>query len=252
MSLIDTVLGRPLASKEAGEQRIGVAAGVPTFGLDALSSATYRPEAALTVLLPLGAAGLMFILPITVAIVVLLGIVHVTYRQTTAAYPNDGGSYTVARENLGTNASLVTAAALMTDHVLNLAVGISAGVGGLISAIPALEPYTLPVFLVIPILLIFVNMRCIGEAGTLFMLPICVFILSLGALVFWGTLATILSGGHAHPVVPPGTSRSGYRSRGRIGAVTRLRERLHRDDCVEAVSNGVQAFREQVASAGST
>jgi amino acid transporter len=126
MSLIDTILGRPLASNEAGEQRISSAAGVPTFGLDALSSAAYGPEAALTVLLPLGAAGLTFILPITMAIVILLGIVYVSYRQTIAAYPNGGGSYTVARENLGTTASLLAAAALMTDYVLNVAVGISA------------------------------------------------------------------------------------------------------------------------------
>ena len=101
MSLIDAILGRRLASDEAGGQRIGAAAGVPTFGLDALSSAAYGPEAALTVLLPLGAAGLTFILPITVAIAILLGIIYISYRQTIAAYPNGGGSYTVARANLG-------------------------------------------------------------------------------------------------------------------------------------------------------
>jgi amino acid transporter len=127
MSLINTILGRPLASNEVGEQRIGVAAGVPTFGLDALSSAAYGPEAALTILMPLGAAGLTFILPITVAIVALLGIVYASYRQTIAAYPHGGGSCTVARENLGANAGLLAAAALMTDYVLNVAVGISAG-----------------------------------------------------------------------------------------------------------------------------
>jgi amino acid transporter len=249
MSVIDTILGRPLASNEAGDQRIGPAAGVPTFGLDALSSAAYGPEAALTVLLPLGAAGLTLILPITVAIVILLAIVYVSYRQTIAAYPNGGGSYTVARENLGTNASLLAAAALMTDYVLNVAVGISAGVGALISAIPALEPYTLPLCLVILILLTFVNMRGIGEAGTLFMLPTCVFILSLGALVFWGTLATIFSGGHPHPVVPPAHLA---RATEAVGAWVLLR--AFASGCtamtgVEAVSNGVQAFREPVVPA---
>src|ERR1700732_5066355 len=96
MSLIDTILGRPLASNEAGGQRIGTAARGATFGLDALSSAAYGPEAALTVLLPLGAAGLTLILPITVAIVILLGIVYVSYRQTIAAYPNGGGALTGA------------------------------------------------------------------------------------------------------------------------------------------------------------
>jgi hypothetical protein len=173
MSLIDSIFGRPLASNEAGDQRIGPAAGVPTFGLDALSSAAYGPEAALTVLLPLGAAGLTLILPITIAIVILLGIVYVSYLQTIAAYPNGGGSYTVARENLGTNASLLAAAALMTDYVLNVAVGISAGIGALISAVPALQPYTLTLCLVILVLLTLVNLRGIGEASTLFMLPTC-------------------------------------------------------------------------------
>jgi len=203
MSLIDTILGRPLASNEAGDQRIGPTAGVPTFGLDALSSAAYGPEAALTVLLPLGAAGLTLILPITIAIVILLGIVYVSYLQTIAAYPNGGGSYTVARENLGTNASLLAAAALMTDYVLNVAVGISAGIGALISAVPALQPYTLTLCLVILSLLTLVNLRGIGEAGTLFMLPTCAFILSLSALVFWGLIATISAGGHPHPEGSP-------------------------------------------------
>jgi amino acid transporter len=249
MSLIDTILGRPLASNEAGEQRIGQAAGVPTFGLDALSSAAYGPEAALTVLLPLGAAGLTFMLPITVAIVILLGIVYVSYRQTIAAYPNGGGSYTVARENLGAHASLLAAAALMTDYVLNVAVGISAGVGALISAVPALQPYTLTLCLLILVLLTFVNLRGIGAAGTLFMLPTCVFVLSLCTILFWGMLATISSGGDPHPVVSPAHLAKATEA---VGAWVLLR--AFASGCtamtgVEAVSNGVQAFREPAVPA---
>jgi hypothetical protein len=112
MFLIDTILGRPLASSETRAERIGAATGIPTFGLDALSSAAYGPEAALTVLLPLGAAGLRYILPITSAIVILLGIVYFSYRQTIASYPRGGGSYTVARTNLGVCPGVVAAAAL--------------------------------------------------------------------------------------------------------------------------------------------
>ncbi|HUY26530.1 MAG TPA: APC family permease [Candidatus Binataceae bacterium] len=249
MSLIDRIFGRPLASNEAGEQRIGPAVGVPTFGLDALSSAAYGPEAALTVLLPLGAAGLTLILPITIAIVIVLGIVYVSYLQTIAAYPNGGGSYTVARENLGTNASLLAAAALMTDYVLNVAVGISAGIGALISAVPALQPYTLTLCLVILVLLTLVNLRGIAAAGTLFMLPTCAFILSLSALVFWGLIATISAGGHPHPVVPPARLAHATEAVG-----TWLLLRAFASGCtamtgVEAVSNGVQAFREPVVPA---
>ncbi|MGA8568920.1 MAG: APC family permease [Candidatus Binataceae bacterium] len=249
MSLIDTIFGRPLASGEAGEQRIGTAGGVPTFGLDALSSAAYGPEAAMTVLLPLGAAGLTFIFPITIAIVILLGIVYFSYRQTIAAYPNGGGSYTVARENLGANAGLLAAAALMTDYVLNVAVGISAGVGALISAVPNLEPYTLTLCLAILILLTLVNLRGIGEAGRLFMLPTCIFILSLGATVVWGLFATISAGGHPQPVIPPA-----HLAKAAEGVSAWLLLRAFASGCtamtgVEAVSNGVQAFREPVVPA---
>jgi amino acid transporter len=249
MSLFDTILGHPIASNEAGEQRVSSAAGVPTFGLDALSSAAYGPEAALTVLLPLGAAGLMFIIPITVAIVVLLGIVYASYRQTIAAYPSGGGSYTVARENLGPNAGLLAASALMTDYVLNVAVGISAGVGALISAIPALQPHRLMLCILILILLTFVNLRGIREAGTLFILPTCVFVVSLCTVISWGILATIFSGGHPLPVIPPAPLAKAAEP---VGAWVLLR--AFASGCtamtgVEAVSNGVQAFREPAVPA---
>jgi amino acid transporter len=155
------------------------------------------------VLLPLGAAGLMFIVPITVAIVVLLGIVYASYRQTIGAYPSGGGSYTVARENLGANAGLLAASALMIDYVLNVAVGISAGVGALISAVPDLQPHRPTLCVLILILLTFVNLRGIREAGMLFILPTCVFAISLCVVLLWGLLVTISSGGHPLPVVPP-------------------------------------------------
>jgi amino acid transporter len=249
MSLTDTILGRPLAANEASEQRIGSASGVPTFGLDALSSAAYGPEAALTVLLPLGAAGLTFILPITVAIVVLLGIVYVSYRQTIAAYPNGGGSYTVARENLGANAGLLAASALMTDYVLNVAVGISAGVGALISAVPALQPSRLTLCILILILLTFVNLRGIREAGTLFILPTCVFIMSLCTIIFWGILATISSGGHPLPVVPPAPLAKATEAAGAWVLLRAFASGCTAMTGVEAVSNGVQAFREPAVPA---
>ena len=113
MDLLDALLGRPLASKESRAEKIGAVAGIPIFGLDALSSAAYGPEAALTLLIPLGAAGIAYILPITFSIVVLLIIVYFSYRQTIAAYPGGGGSYTVARENLGPNAGLLAASVVL-------------------------------------------------------------------------------------------------------------------------------------------
>src|SRR6202030_1299201 len=143
MSLSDLLLGKPLRSSDERGEQIGPVAGIPIFGLDALSSAGYGPEAALTLLIPLGVLGLHYILPISGAIIVLLTIVYFSYLQTIGAYPGGGGSYTVARENLGPNAGLLAGVALMIDYVLVVAVGISAGVGALVSAAPSLQPYTL-------------------------------------------------------------------------------------------------------------
>src|SRR5215472_10878843 len=101
MSLSDLLLGKPLRSSDERAEQVGPVTGVPVFGLDALSSAGYGPEAAMTLLISLGAAGLHFVIPITTSIIILLTIVYFSYRQTIAAYPGGGGSYTVARENLG-------------------------------------------------------------------------------------------------------------------------------------------------------
>ena len=135
-TIVDLLFGRPLATSEERAEHIGPLAGIPIFGLDALSSAAYGPEAALTLLIPLGLAGVHYILPVSGAIVVLLMIVFFSYRQTIEAYPQGGGSYTVATENLGDSAGLLAAAALMIDYILTAAVGISAGVGALISMAP--------------------------------------------------------------------------------------------------------------------
>ncbi len=142
-SAVNLLFGRPLATSEERAEHIGPIAGIPVFGLDALSSAAYGPEAALTLLIPLGMVGVQYIVPVSTAIVVLLGIVYFSYRQTIEAYPRGGGSYTVASENLGQGAGLLAAAALMIDYILTAAVGISAGVGALISAVPSLQPHTL-------------------------------------------------------------------------------------------------------------
>src|SRR3954468_19603736 len=162
MSVMGWILGRPLASNEQEETKIGPVAGVPAMGLDGLTSSAYGPEAALTILLPLGAAGLAYIGPITGVILVLLGILYFSYRQTIAAYPVNGGSYTVAKENLGVWPGLLAAAALMIDYVLNVAVGISAGVAALVSAAPMLHPYMLPLCLVVLAMITLLNLRGTG------------------------------------------------------------------------------------------
>src|ERR1035437_4356981 len=165
MSIMDLLFGRPLSSSEERGERLGPAAGIPVFGLDALSSAAYGPEAALALLIALGTVGIAYVIPITISIIILLVIVYFSYRQTIECYPNGGGSYTVAGQNLGSFAGLLAAAALMIDYVLTAAVGISAGVGALVSAAPALEPHTLLLCLAILILIAVVNLRGARKTG---------------------------------------------------------------------------------------
>ena len=217
MSLIDYLLGRRLATYEEGEQRVGVIAGIPMLGLDALGSAAYGPEAALTLLIPLGAAGVSYIGPISTLIIVLLMVVYFSYRQTIAAYPQGGGSYTVAKDNLGTTAGLFAAAALLLDYVLVVAVGISAGVGALVSALPVLQPHTLSLCLAILLLITIVNLRGVRESGLAFMAPTYLFIVSLLLVLAIGVVKTILANGHPVPVeAPRGAARGhdGWRASG--------------------------------------
>lgn len=244
MSFLDVLLGKPIASSEERAERIGPLAGVPIFGLDALSSAAYGPEAALTLLIPLSVVGVAYIVPITVSIVILLTIVYFSYRQTIEAYPGGGGSYTVAKENVGERAGLLAAAALMIDYVLTVAVGISAGVGALVSVAPSLLPHTLIICLIILTLITIVNLRGVKEAGGVFMIPTYLFIVTLVASIAIGVAKTWMSGGHPMPVVAPPPVSAATAS---VSAWLLLK--AFSSGCtamtgVEAVSNGVKAFRE--------
>src|SRR5713226_37456 len=194
MDIVDLLLGRPLATEDEKAERIGPPKGIPIFGLDALSSAAYGPEAALTILIPLGMAGIASILPISISIIILLGIVYFSYRQTIQAYPQGGGSYTVASENLGVWAGLLAAAALMVDYILTAAVGISAGVGALVSAVPSFQPYTLSICLAILLVLTVVNLRGVRETGGIFMIPTYLFIGCLLALIAVGVVKVLMAG----------------------------------------------------------
>ena len=115
MNVVDVVVGRRLASREHDSRKIGWIEAVPAMGLDGLGSASYGPEAALSIMIPLGAASLNWIAPIMAPIIVLLVVLYLSYRQTIVAYPTNGGAYTVSKENLGRNASLLAAAAIKID-----------------------------------------------------------------------------------------------------------------------------------------
>jgi amino acid transporter len=243
-NLLNLLLGRPLATSEERGESIGPVAGIPIFGLDALSSAAYGPEAALTLLIPLGLMGVKEIVPISMAILTLLIIVYFSYRQTIDAYPHGGGSFTVASENLGDSAGLLAAAALMIDYVLTAAVGISAGVGALISAVPTLQPHTLGLCLGILAILTLVNMRGVHDTGVVFMIPTYLFLITLLVIIGVGCWHMVVTGGHPVPVMPlpspaPATEM----------LTLWLVLKVFSSGCtamtgVEAVSNGVMAFRE--------
>jgi amino acid transporter len=244
MSLTTFLLGRRLANREAEGRKIGVFEGVPAMGLDGLGSASYGPEAMLTVLAVVGGPGLAAVQPITWAILLLLLVLFLSYWQTIAAYPSNGGCYTVARENLGENAGLLGAAALMLDYMLNVAVGISAGVGALTSALPELHAFTLPLCLGILAAITFVNLRGTKESGLALAVPTYLFIASLFLVLGAGARAAWTGGGHPLPVapLPESTAAAG-------GVTLWLVLRAFAAGCtamtgVEAVSNGVGAFKE--------
>jgi amino acid transporter len=185
-----------------------------------------------------------YILPISIAIITLLFIVFVSYLQTIAAYPSGGGSYTVARSNLGAFPSLLAAAALLTDYILTAAVGISAGVGALVSAVPSLQPHTVLICVSILVVITILNLRGVKDAGVAFMLPTYLFVGTLLITIVAGFIRVALSGGHPVPVTPlpvptPVTA----------AVSVWLLLKVFASGCtaltgVEAVSNGVKAFRE--------
>ena len=247
-SLRDILFGRPLASHEEGEQRVGPVSGIPMLGLDALSSAAYGPEAAMTLLIPLGAAGLGYVGPISAVIIVLLLIVFLSYRQTITAYPTGGGSYTVARQNLGLFAGLLAAAALLLDYVLVVAVGISAGVGALVSAVPSLQPHTLALCLAILALIAIVNLRGVRESGAAFVVPTYLFVVCLFAVIAIGVIKAWLADGHPVPVVAPPPVAGATAAAGAWIVLRAFASGCTAMTGVEAVSNGVTAFREPAAA----
>jgi amino acid transporter len=244
VDILRILIGRRLRNEEAEGRKITAVEGFAAMGLDGLSSSAYGPEAALFLLMAAGPAGLGAIRPVMLGVILLLLMLFVSYWQTISAYPSNAGSYTVARENLGANAGLLGATALMIDYVLNVAVGISAGVGALTSAAPQLHPYTLPLCLGILALITIVNLRGTMEAGIALSVPTYLFVASFGGLLLFGVAKTLATGGNPVPLAPspplPKVSE----------AVTLwLLLRAFASGCtamtgVEAVSNGISAFRD--------
>jgi amino acid transporter len=217
--------------------RLTTLSGLAALSLDALSSVAYGPEAIVLVLVAAGTAGLDYTLPVTLAIVVLLTVLVTSYRQVIAAFPSGGGAYAVSRTHLGKPASLVAAAALIIDYILNAAVGVSAGVAALTSAFPSLYSATVPICLGVLAVITAVNLWGVGESARLFIGPTLAFIAAIAAVIIGGLI-------RSHPAVPlpshlPQTAEA-------VGVLLLLRS--FASGCsaltgVEAIANAVPAFR---------
>jgi amino acid transporter len=231
------LVGTPLPTAQARHERLGKAPALAIFASDALSSVAYATEEILLVLTAAGAIALSYSLPIGVAIAALIGIVVSSYRQTILAYPQGGGAYVVSKDNLGTAASLVAAAALLIDYVLTVAVSAAAGIAAVTSAIPFLFPYRVWLCVGAVSVIAIVNLRGIRESGRIFAAPTYLFIASLLGLILYGGWAAVFDEA-PYPPHPPGLEG--------IGLFLILR--AFSAGCaaltgVEAVSDGVPAFK---------
>lgn len=243
MGLRDVLLGRRLRSSQDVRERIGTLTGVSLLGLDALASPAYGPEAALTVMIPLGLAGTRMIVPILLVIMAILLVVFVSYRQTIAAYPSGGGSYVVAQQNLGPRWGLLAAAALGLDYVLNVAVAISAGVGAVVSAVPSLHPHMVQLCLVMLVVLTTINLRGARASGAAWRVPTWLFVACMTAMFALGAYRIVHSGGEPRALAPPPPLPPAT-----LALTPWILMRAFASGCaamtgVEAVSNGVPLFR---------
>jgi amino acid transporter len=235
-----TILGSPLPSSMMAERRLNKIRALAAFSPDALSSVAYANQEIFLGLVVDGAAGLSFQFPIALAIIVLLVIVAISYAQTIRAYPSGGGSYIVARENLGTYPGLVAGGALLLDYILTAAVSLTAGVGAIASAFPELWPYRVELALLLLVFITLLNLRGLRESGTAMAVPVYLFLISFGGMLLIGLVRAAIQGAPTPLVVtaPPAIEPLSVLlimhafSTG-CTALTRI----------EAISNGVPAFK---------
>ena len=235
------VVGRPRASGELHDTLLSKTLALPIFAADPLSSVAYATEAALAVLIAASAGAGHLVLPISIAIAAVLGIVVLSYTQTVQAYETSGGAYVVARDNLGTLPSLVAAAALLADYILTVAVSVTAGVLALTSAAPSLAAHKVSLSLFFVVILTLANLRGVRESGILFAIPTYAFVLAFFAMI--GTGVTKCAVGTCPQAHVPHPLAAGA---GTVGVFVLLRAFASGAAAltgVESISNGVSAFR---------
>ena len=249
------VFGRPLPSERLEHERLNKKTALAVLSSDAISSVAYATDQILMVLAVLGtAAAVRYTVPVSATIVGLLVLVGLSYRQTIFAYPNGGGSYTVARENLGIGAGLVAAAALLTDYIMTVAVSIAGGIAAITSAYHSLIPHTVLLCLVSIAVLAVINLRGVRESGAAFSVPTYVFMLMMVALIAYGgsrayfAHAAVVTDGLIR-VDPVSVQQHGLLAAPSAIAMSYLLMRAFGEGCaamtgVEAISNGVMAFKQ--------
>ena len=236
------VFGRPLSSHEEANERLSVATGLPVFASDNISSSAYASEEIMRVLALAGAGALALTMPITVAIVVVLAVVVISYRQTISAYPNGGGSYIVASQNLGTLPGLTAAAALLTDYVLTVSVSLAAGVAALTSVFPALFDLRVAVGVAIVIAIAAINLRGIRESGLIFSIPTYVYLVAMFAVLAIGMYAFATNTMPTY-TAPPSWAPQATEALGVLLILRAFASGSVALTGTEAVSNGVPAFK---------
>jgi amino acid transporter len=237
------VFGQPIPERLAAKQQLNKVRALAVLSSDALSSVAYGTEASLTVLVAAGAAALTSNLVIGLVIAALMLVVGASYRQTIHAYPSGGGSYLVARANLGTLAGLVAAAALLLDYLLTVSVSVAAGVDAIASALPVLVPARLPLDLAAILFITLINLRGLRSSGTIFALPTYLFLGSFGLTLVLGVARALLQGGLTAALPPAASSFPPVAQPLTLLLIlTAFASGCSAMTGVEAISNGVPAF----------
>ncbi len=240
------LIGRPLPTAEQIHERLTKVKALAVFSSDVLSSVAYGTEQILLILVAAGAGALSLVMPISLAIVLLLAVVAISYRQTVYAYPNGGGSYIVAKDNLGDIPGLTAGSALMIDYVLTVAVSISAGVAAITSAAQILHPYALEMSLAALAFMVIVNLRGVRESGTILAAPTYLFVGSVFLMIAVGLFRVIAGGLGGHNVLqgaPPETTVVATSSLTLFLILRAFSSGCTAVTGMEAVSNGVPAFK---------
>jgi amino acid transporter len=238
-------IGAPIATAQAEHERLTKFKALAVLSSDAISSVAYATEAILFSLVAAGSVHLGLTLPISFAIVGLLAIVAISYRQTIPAYPNGGGSYIVAKDNLGTMPGLIAAASLMIDYVLTVAVSVSAGVLALVTLLPQLAPYVVPIDVALVIFITVVNLRGVRESGSIFAIPTYIFIGSALLLIIVGSVKSFFI--QHDPIIGTFPPVQATESLTLFLVLKSFAAGCSAMTGIEAISNGVPAFKKPEA-----